>query len=57
MDLELNGEIMSDDRPEVEDALTFTNGDGAADNVVDNEGNLAEGFENKSVFVGGVVER
>jgi hypothetical protein len=57
VDLELNGEIVSEDGPEVEDALTFTNGDGAADNVVDNEGNLAEDFENKPVFVGGGGDR
>jgi hypothetical protein len=53
VNLELNGRIVSDDGPEVADALTFTNGDGDADNVVDTEGNLAENFENKPVFVGG----
>jgi hypothetical protein len=57
VNLELNGRIVSDDGPEVADALTFTNGDGAADNVVDTEGNLAEDFENKPVFVGGGGDR
>jgi hypothetical protein len=57
VELELNGEIVGADGPEAEDALTFTNGGGTADNVVDNEGNLAEDFENKSVFVGGGGDR
>jgi len=51
--LELSGTVVSDgDAPEVEDALSFTNGDGAADNVVDSEGNQAEDFEDKPVYVG-----